>query len=363
VKLHLPWHVKGRSFLPITFKEAGWFSPCFTFFDEDNIMIKFAKNFTVLVSIFVINANVNAQDFYMPPPIDYSVPVHLMNNTIMTETLANERRNKSSKDYNNSSKKYSDTSNSQFLNGSTTYTPSTARTRTNLQNFANKTRKNDPEGAAKMEQLFASTDIIGQIGSVMQSYAGLDKNNAADAFALYWVSAWKASKGDVSDKSAASYKAVAAQAARGMSQSPEMARATDAQKQEMAEALLVQSALIDGMLAEYGSDPAMMAKLAQSVRQGAKASGLDLDAMTLTEQGFVKADKKRSDASDAAPGAESTALASSGASASPAKTDTIEGSGLLSGAFPGIVIAGLAGSGIAAAFLYGKNKGANKRNG
>jgi hypothetical protein len=241
----------------------------------------------------------------------------------------------------------------------TTYTPSTSRTRTNLQNFASKTRKVDPEGAAKMEQLFASTDIIGQIGSVMRSYAGLDKNNAADAFALYWVSAWKASKGDVSDKSAASYKAVAAQAARGMSTSPEMARATDAQKQEMAEALLVQSALIDGMLEEYRSNPAMMAKLAQSVRQGAKASGLDLDAMTLTEQGFVKAGKKRSDATDAAPGAETTAVAS----ASPAKTDTSEGSGLLSGAFPGIVIAGLAGSGIAAAFLYGKNKGANKRNG
>jgi hypothetical protein len=245
--------------------------------------------------------------------------------------------------------------NTNVTSTSLAYTPSTTRTRANLQSFANKTRKFDPEGAAKMEQLFASTDIIGQIGTVMRSYAGLNKNNAADAFALYWVSAWKASKGDVSDKSVASYKAVAAQAARGMSTSPEMARATDAQKQEMAEALLVQSALIDGMLEEYGSNPAMMAKLAQSVRQGAKASGLDLDAMTLTEQGFVKAAKKRSDASDAAPGAEPTALAS----ASPAKTDTSEGNSL----FPGILIAGLAGSGIAAAFLYGKNKGTKKGNG
>jgi hypothetical protein len=49
------------------------------------------------------------------------------------------------------------------------------------------------------------------------------------------------------------------------------------------------------------------------------------------------------------------------ASASAAKGDTDEGSG--SGLLPGVLIAGLAGSTLAAAFLYGKNKGAKKGNG
>jgi hypothetical protein len=243
-----------------------------------------------------------------------------------------------------------------------TFNVSTSRTRTNLQNFANKTRKVDPEGAAKMEQMLASTDIMKAIGDGMRSI-GLNKNNAADAFALYWINAWEASRGRITPTSPAIAKAVAAQAAIVMAQSPEFQNATDAQKQEMAEALMIQAVMIEGYIEAAEGDPNLLKNIAAAVRQGAKASGLDLDAMILTEQGFVKAGKKRADASDAAPGAKATAVASSGASASPAKTDTSEGSGLLSGAFPGIVIAGLAGSGIAAAFLYGKNKGANKRNG
>ena len=34
-------------------------------------------------------------------------------------------------------------------------------------------------------------------------------------------------------------------------------------------------------------NPALMQKLADAVRQGAKASGLDLDAIQLTDTGFV----------------------------------------------------------------------------
>jgi hypothetical protein len=51
--------------------------------------------------------------------------------------------------------------------------------------------------------------------------------------------------------------------------------------------LLVQTALIDAIAEKYGKDPAMAPKIAASVRQGARASGLDLDAMTLTKTGFV----------------------------------------------------------------------------
>jgi hypothetical protein len=179
-----------------------------------------------------------------------------------------------------------------------TYEPSKALTRANLQAFVDQTRPANPQGANQMEQLFASNDIIGQISNAMQS-VGLRSNDASHAYALWWVSAWKASNGDSSTADAATYKAVAKQARRGLANSPEFADANDAAKQEMAEALMVQAALIDGMMDEYGNDPKMMRQVAHAVKKGAAASGIDLDSMTLTPDGFASGGRKRSDVGDA----------------------------------------------------------------
>ena len=196
----------------------------------------------------------------------------------------------------------------------TTYTPSKSLRKKNLANFVSKTRATDPAGAAQMEQLFASGDIIGQIDGIMQAN-GLSVSNAADAYAVWWVSAWQASIGDLSEKNGATYQAVSTQAARGFASTPQFTNATDAQKQEMAEAMLIQAAMIDAHKETYANDPAMMAKLSAAVKQGAKKSGLDLDAMTLTEDGFVKAKGRKTGAApDAAkatnPAAQDTAVAS-----------------------------------------------------
>jgi hypothetical protein len=171
---------------------------------------------------------------------------------------------------------------------STIYTPSAPRTRTNLHNFVKRTRPHDPAGAAQMEQLFASVDIIGEFGKVM-GRVGLNKNNAADAFAVYWINAWSAARGESSAPSAEMAQAVAAQASLGLLQSPEFVNATEAQKQEMAEALMIQAALIDAAIELAASDNAQLQAVADAVKQGAAASGLDLDAMTLTEEGFISA--------------------------------------------------------------------------
>jgi hypothetical protein len=171
---------------------------------------------------------------------------------------------------------------------SAAYAPSKSRTRTNLATFVRKTRSTDPQGANQMEQFFASTDIIGQIDSAMRTI-GLRADNSAHAYALWWVSAWRASKGDLSTADAGTYAAVAAQALRGLANASAFTGSSDAQKQEMAEAMLVQSALIDASLEKYAGDKAMMAKLASAVRQGAAASGLELDKMTLTPKGFMPA--------------------------------------------------------------------------
>lgn len=170
------------------------------------------------------------------------------------------------------------------------YRPSTQQRKKNLAQFVEKTRRSNPDSAAKMQGLFASTDVIALMGQALAP-VGLRTDNVADAYAVWWMSAWGAAHGDSSTPGRAKAQAVREQAGRAISATPEFASASNESKQEFAEALLVQAALIDSMVEEYGRDPAMAAKIASSVRQGARASGLDLDAMTLTEQGFVPATK------------------------------------------------------------------------
>jgi hypothetical protein len=123
----------------------------------------------------------------------------------------------------------------------------------------------------------------------------------------------------------------------------------DAQKQEMAEELLMQSALADAAAANYANDPTTMAKLSVAVRQGATKSGLDLDAMTLTEDGFVPAKgRKRSDASDVVGEGEEKALAAN---------DVGDDKDIGLSATQLALIAAAGGAGLAGVFLFGKAMG------
>jgi hypothetical protein len=357
-KQHRHWLAKVDFSTFIKLNIGGAFSmPPLLSFERKGylMMLKISKSVVMTICSLFFFSSANAQDF----PVMYSSPTGglagdlLMNRQMLQPIVQQVEGTKRQMNGGESTSPIL----SSNISVSLTYTPSSSRTRANLQNFVNKSRRADPEGAAKLEQLFASTNIIGEIGKGMRS-VGLNKNNAADAFALYWINAWEASRGSITQTSAAKAQAVAAQAASGLSSSPEFSRATDAQKQEMAEALMIQAVMIEGYIEAAEGNPQQLKAIANAVRQGAKASGLDLDAMTLTEQGFVKATgKKRSDATEALPGADNKQLAS----ASAATGDTGEDTG--SGLFPGILIAGLAGSGLAAAFLYGKNKGVKKSNG
>jgi hypothetical protein len=232
---------------------------------------------------------------------------------------------------------------------STTYTPSASLRKKNLANFVSKTRATDPAGADQMEQLFANGDIISQIDGIMQG-KGMTASNTADAYAIWWVAAWQAVNGDGSERNSATYQAVSGQAARGFATSPQFANATDAQKQEMAEAMLVQAALIDSSMEVYANDPAMMKQLATAVKQGAKKSGLDLDAMTLTDEGFAKAKGGKTGAAgdtDKATNPASEPVATAANDTAPAGDKTTQYA----------LIAAAGGAGLAGMFLFGKAMG------
>jgi hypothetical protein len=165
------------------------------------------------------------------------------------------------------------------------YRPSTSVRRRTLARIVENTRVTDPSGAQKLEQLFASKDIIAEIGRGMAT-VGLKPNNVADAYAVYWINAWLGARGRNENSSKSQMIAVRNQAAEALLKIPQFRSATDAQKQEMSEIMLIQAALIEASINSTKSNPALLDQTQKAIAQGAKRFGLDLDRMTLTPQGF-----------------------------------------------------------------------------
>jgi hypothetical protein len=217
------------------------------------------------------------------------------------------------------------------------------RRKANLAAFIDRIRSADPTGAAGLEKLFASTDVIDQMGIGLAKY-GLRNDNVADAFATWWTQSWQAAHNDASDPSRETLQAVKRQAVDGMLATSTMRTMNDATKQEFAETLLVQSMLFSSYVDSFKNDPAMMRKLGAAVREGAKASGLDLDSMTLTEQGFVPSGK--TGAADPAPNAAKQALATNNVT-----TPSVTANDKLP---PYLLLATAGGAGIGGVFLISK---------
>ncbi len=163
---------------------------------------------------------------------------------------------------------------------------SASRREQNLSQFVEKTRATDPQGAAQLAQLFASTDVIDAMGQYLAPY-GLRVDNVADAYTVYWVNAWLGAQGRRDDVSADQVAAVKSQAVMALSATPGFAAATDAQKQELAEALLIQAALVEAAIDYAASDPTLLEQTKVAIAQGAQNFGLDLYQMNLTPQGFL----------------------------------------------------------------------------
>lgn len=170
--------------------------------------------------------------------------------------------------------------------GRMAYAPSIERRRRNFAQFVARTRAKDPAGAARMQALFASTDIIAAMGRALAPF-GLRTDNVADAYAAWWINAWLASRGRSDNPTRGQIDAVKAQATQALGSTPQLANANDTLKQEVAEAHLIQAALIESYMTKSQGNAAQRRAIANAVRQGARRSGLDLDSMELTPSGFV----------------------------------------------------------------------------
>lgn len=155
----------------------------------------------------------------------------------------------------------------------------------NLRGFVDQMKETDPEGAARLNAIIAATDVMGMISQAMTT-VGLEANDVADAYAVWWISAYNGSQGVTDTPSRKSYQAVRRQAANILLSTPALVNATPAEKQQFAEAYLIQAALIDSAVAEQQSNARHLDALKAAVTQSAMASGLDLNQMELTADGF-----------------------------------------------------------------------------
>jgi hypothetical protein len=224
------------------------------------------------------------------------------------------------------------------------YTPSKSRTHANLQALSKRLAASDPATAQQAEQLFANNDVIGAVQDVMDQF-GLERNNVAHAYAVYWVVYWGLANKVSDAPSTAAMQAVAAQAERGFAANAEFAAMDNAQKQATAEELMALTAIMDATSEQAKSDPALADQIARASLEGSRKSGLDLDKMTLTENGFVpEKPRKRSDAADVVAGEEKALASFAPAAPSPGGDASLNYA----------AIAGAAGAGLGAAFLIGK---------
>ena len=166
------------------------------------------------------------------------------------------------------------------------YTPSLVRRKQNLAQFVARSRAVDPEGSNQLAQVFASNDVILAASKAMAKF-GLRSDNLADVYALYWSSTWLASVGSSATPTRAQFAKVKTQSGAALAAVPNVIGASDQQKQQFAEALLVQTLLIEASVEKAQHNPAQRKEIANAVLQGARAMGLDLATMTLTNEGFT----------------------------------------------------------------------------
>jgi hypothetical protein len=172
-----------------------------------------------------------------------------------------------------------------------TFVQSPERTKQNMAQFIAKTREaGNADGATQMEQIFGQPGFMDQIAKGIAP-SGLKTNDAADAMALWWVVAWNAVHGRTDTPPPATFAAVKAQVKRAFASTPSFTQTTDAQKQEMAEAMLIQGLMLDAATEQAVKQGGpMVAQVAEAAAKGAMESyGFDLKKMTLTPQGFTTA--------------------------------------------------------------------------
>jgi hypothetical protein len=224
---------------------------------------------------------------------------------------------------------------SASLNVTFTYQSDPARTQQNLRNFIARTP--NPSARAELERMIAAQpSIIGDIGEGIAIY-GYDARDVSDAYAMWWIMVWLASEVSLKEPDREMAQNVSRQVRAAFAATPEFENTDDAQRQEYAEALLLQAMILAELIKAADANPEVAAQLPAIARKGAKASGIDLSLMKLTQDGFVP--RKGADASGAVEGDDTIRNARTDTPAAAGESSSL-GLALAAGAGLGVTLLG-----------------------
>jgi hypothetical protein len=170
----------------------------------------------------------------------------------------------------------------------TTYHESPAVTKRTVTRFTNwiSTQTNATDAAAIRRDF--ENDMLGRWAKGV-SETGLKRGDVADALTTYWVANWQIANRVTSDPTNAQVRAVRRLFVSVLSSTPAFARATNAQRQEMAEGYIHGAVLQSAAFAQifHTGDKALLQRYSDGRAASFKTEmGFDLRTVQLTDTGF-----------------------------------------------------------------------------
>jgi hypothetical protein len=156
------------------------------------------------------------------------------------------------------------------------------------QQYLDGVAKQSPRAAEALKAAFAKQDPIQQWSQLVRS-DGLHTGDVADAFTGYWLLNWAIA--NRSDGTRTKVQAVREQVRPVIASNLANAGLTEAQRQEMAEMLMLNFVAQHGVYntAMSRNDTALLTKLGDAaVTRFKNETGMDLRQLELTERGFRK---------------------------------------------------------------------------
>ncbi|WP_347304135.1 DUF6683 family protein [Croceibacterium sp. TMG7-5b_MA50] len=208
-----------------------------------------------------------------------------------------------------------------------TFTRDPTRFEAKKEQIAATFQQASPEAGAQVRQ-FLAQDLLALIAQPMAAM-GLDTQNVIDMVATYWIAAHDAVNGVVGQQTdPALARAARDQIAATMAGDTQLTQMSEAERQDLADTMLLQALLIEGrMQSAAGSGPAMVRQMSDQIYQEASAlTGTDLRAVNLTTAGFVpKAGAAARSASSTTAAATASSPAQSAPAAHAANWDKVDG--------------------------------------
>jgi hypothetical protein len=157
--------------------------------------------------------------------------------------------------------------------------------------FVKQMAETHPAQAKAYEDIFAQNDVLAMLDQQLGTL-GLAGNNVSDAMTGYFLTLYMMANGRTDDNTAEEIASVQKQVDAILAGVPALLKASDAEKQNMAESMwmVVFTSTVEVEAAK--ADPKKMAEL-QNAAKGLfqQQFKMDISAMTLTPQGFVRKGK------------------------------------------------------------------------